>query len=51
MASWHGHASVVQVLVAADADKDHRDEEGKTALDWTVERGHEEAQQALREGR
>ena len=37
MASYRGKPEVVRVLLAAGADKDLRNNDGKTALDWAIE--------------
>ena len=36
-ASLNGKPEVVRVLLAAGADKDLRNNDGKTALDWAIE--------------
>jgi len=36
-ASWNGNPEVVRVLLAAGADKDLRNNDGKTALDWAID--------------
>jgi len=36
-ASYMGHPEVVRVLLAAGADKDLRNNDGKTALDWAID--------------
>ena len=37
IASYRGKPEVVRVLLAAGADKDRRNNDGKTALDWAIE--------------
>ena len=46
IASYWGNPEVVRVLLAAGADKDLRNNDGKTALDWAI-RGNEDACAAL----
>ena len=47
-ASYQGKPEVVRVLLAAGADKDLRNNDGKTALDWAIERNKDACAALLR---
>lgn len=40
MASYHGHVSVVKVLVSSGANVEHSTDMGDTALSIAIEQGH-----------
>ncbi len=45
-----GHAALVQILLAAGADREARCDRGKTAADYARERGHHEVLALLNQG-
>ncbi len=47
-AARHGHLKIVKLLVEYGADPLHRNEEGKSALDFAMEAGHGEVAKYLR---
>ena len=48
IASYWGKPEVVRVLLAAGADKDLRNNDGKTALDWAIENNKDACAALLR---